>query len=164
MFDLIDKGALLTVKSGKRINTMTIRWSAEGVLWGQHCLVVMVSTSRYTHDLMINSNDFTVSIPTDDKDRHILKYCGNNSGRDVDKFKECNIETLPGLKTNTPILNLTGKHIECEIVYKHTTDIANLKDDRKYTSVYRPGKYWNGFHTFFIGDRKSTRLNSSHTT
>lgn len=150
MFDLIDKGALLTVKAGKLLNTMTIRWSAEGILWGQHCMVVMVSTSRYTHDLMVNAADFTVSIPTDEKDSHILKYCGRNSGRDVNKFKECNLGILPGLKTNTPILNLTGKHVECRKIYRHTTDMAFLIDDGKYTKTYT--KQNNGPHTFFIGE------------
>ena len=63
VLDKMEKGLFLTVKSKEKINTMTIGWGSIGIIWGKPIFTVAVRNSRYTHSLIENSNNFTVSIP-----------------------------------------------------------------------------------------------------
>ncbi|NMB08592.1 MAG: flavin reductase family protein, partial [Tissierellia bacterium] len=92
---LEERGAFLTVKDNEnRVNTMTIGWGNIGYEWGRPVFIVLVRESRYTHELLENAKDFTVSIPLDNKMNKALGYCGSKSGRDYDKFKECDLNIL----------------------------------------------------------------------
>lgn len=92
----LKKGAFLTVKSGDKINTMTIGWGFIGFAWSKNLFMVMVRKSRYTHELLENTNEFTVSIPLDNDFKKQLGVCGTKSGRDIDKFKETGLQLKPG--------------------------------------------------------------------
>ena len=85
------QGAFLTVKDGEKINTMTIGWGNIGYVWNRPIFTFMVRKSRYTIDLLKNADNFTVSIPLNKNMKNALKVCGSKSGRDIDKFKECNL-------------------------------------------------------------------------
>ena len=62
----IQKGAFLTVKNQGKVNTMTIGWGSIGYVWSKHIFTAFVRYSRYTHEIINNSKDFTVSIPLSD--------------------------------------------------------------------------------------------------
>ncbi|MBQ9420913.1 MAG: flavin reductase [Lachnospiraceae bacterium] len=49
-------------------------------------IVIAVNKSNLTHDLMLASNKFNVSILSQDADFELFKHFGFQSGRDVDKF------------------------------------------------------------------------------
>ena len=91
----INEGAFLTVRSGKALNTMTIGWATFGVIWKKPILMVAVRSSRHTFGIIEKAGDFTVTVPTGDMHKETA-YCGSNSGRDVDKFKMCSLETTKG--------------------------------------------------------------------
>ena len=56
-----------------------------GVMWHKNVVTVVVRPQRKTLEFL-NSNDlFTVSF-YDEKYRDILKFCGANSGQNVDKI------------------------------------------------------------------------------
>ncbi|MCG4586306.1 flavin reductase, partial [Anaerosalibacter bizertensis] len=88
----INNGAFLTVKSGDEVNTMTIGWGNIGVIWSMPIFTVAVRYSRHTYNLLENSDEFTVSIPIKIDMKKELAFCGTKSGRDVNKFKECNLK------------------------------------------------------------------------
>ncbi|MBU4349912.1 flavin reductase family protein, partial [bacterium] len=113
------KGAFLVTKSkdGKKINVMTIGWAAIGYMWRKPIMTVMVRKSRFTHGIIEKASSFTVSIPGEDLGK-ALNFCGTKSGRDVDKFKEYKLSVVPAQKVDTPIINISGFHYECKIVYK----------------------------------------------
>ena len=52
MLTQLPLGAFLTVKSGDRVNTMTIGWGTIGFMWGKPIMTVMVRYSRHTHQLI----------------------------------------------------------------------------------------------------------------
>jgi flavin reductase (DIM6/NTAB) family NADH-FMN oxidoreductase RutF len=87
-------GAFLTVKEGDRVNTMTISWGNIGFEWRRPIFTALVRKSRYTYDLIEKAESFTVSIPVKDNLKKELGFCGSKSGRDFDKFKECNLELV----------------------------------------------------------------------
>lgn len=118
ILDGISKGALLTVKNGDKINTMTIGWASLGRIWGEPVFEVLVRYSRYTHELIKDADSFTVSIPLDDKLKDALLVCGTKSGRDVDKFKQCNLTPKYDDIVESPYIDEADLHILCDILYK----------------------------------------------
>ncbi|MGK0468055.1 flavin reductase family protein [Clostridium sp.] len=147
------QGAFLTVKSGDKINTMTISWGSVGYEWNRPIFTVLVRKSRYTHDLIENSDDFTVSIPLSKDLKNELAVCGSKSGRDIDKFKECNLTLDDSKNVDTPIIGECELHYECEIVYKQDMNPQFMSKDMAESS-YKDGNY----HTVYYGEIVATYM------
>ncbi|MBE6083449.1 MULTISPECIES: flavin reductase family protein [Tissierellales] len=147
VLDKMEKGLFLTVKSKEKINTMTIGWGSIGIIWGKPIFTVAVRNSRYTHSLIENSNNFTVSIPLEKDMNKELIYCGTKSGRDVDKIKECNLILRDGINTPSPVIENCSLHYECKIVYKHDINLQ-VMDKEICEKCYKDGDY----HTLYYGE------------
>jgi flavin reductase (DIM6/NTAB) family NADH-FMN oxidoreductase RutF len=142
----IRKGAFLTVKAGEALNTMTIGWATFGFIWQKPIMMVAVRSSRYTFGLMEAAEDFTVTVPADDLSKE-TGFCGSKSGRDLDKFKMCNLEVTNGSRVVSPIIKTPGHHYECKIVYKSAMNPAFL--DQSYDTSLYPQK---DYHTLYFGE------------
>jgi flavin reductase (DIM6/NTAB) family NADH-FMN oxidoreductase RutF len=142
----IRKGAFLTVKEGDKLNTMTIGWATIGYVWQRPVLMVAVRNSRHTFGLIEKAADFTVSIPLDEKWKDAVQYCGTQSGRDVDKFKECGFQTSASRQVASPIIRIAGLHFECKIVLKAPMDPAVMHQDLE--KIYSKKDY----HTLYFGE------------
>ncbi|MRR16260.1 MAG: flavin reductase family protein [Deltaproteobacteria bacterium] len=142
----IKKGAFLTVKAGDVKNTMTIGWATFGFIWQKPIMMVAVRDSRYTFEIIEKAADFTVSIPALDMRRE-TDFCGTQSGRNVDKFQACKLETADGQCVASPIIKVVGIHLECKIVFKQAMDPVHL--DRHYDQVLYPQK---DYHTLYFGE------------
>jgi flavin reductase (DIM6/NTAB) family NADH-FMN oxidoreductase RutF len=143
---LMKQGAFLTVKNAEKTNTMTIGWGSIGFEWRKPMFTVLVRKSRFTHDLLENSDEFTVSIPINDKMKKALTFCGTKSGRYIDKFKECNLALIPGREISTPIIEGCELQFVCKIIYKQNMDPAAL--DATIKNNCYPD---NDFHTIYYG-------------
>ena len=141
----IIKGAFLTVKAGDALNTMTIGWATLGFVWSKPIFMVAVRDSRHTFGIIEKASDFTVSVPKTDIHDKVM-FCGTKSGRDYDKFKECNLELKDSQEVVSPIINTPGIHFECKIVYKSAMDSAHLIEE--YEKIY-PDK---DYHTLYFGE------------
>ena len=145
---LKERGAFLTVKDDEnRVNTMTIGWGNIGYIWGSPIFTVLVRESRHTHELLENAKDFTVSVPLDNKMNKALGYCGSKSGRDFDKFKECNLDILDSKSVESPAIGNCQMIYECKIVYKHHMD-PELLDSEVKGEWYDKGD----LHTIYYGE------------
>ena len=142
----IKRGAFLTVKSADAQNTMTIGWATFGFIWQKPVMMVAVRDSRYTFGIIEKASDFTVTIPAKDMIKETT-FCGTKSGRDVDKFKMCNLQTADGHKVVSPIINVPGIHLECKIVFKSAMNPAFL--DKNYDTALYPQK---DYHTLYFGE------------
>lgn len=141
------QGAFLTVKSGDITNTMTISWGNIGFEWNRPIFTVLVRRSRYTYELIENSNEFTVSIPLNDNLKEALAFYGTKSGRDMNKYEQFPITLVPGKSVSTPVIGECELHYECKIVYKQEMDSNLLSEDVKM------GSYKNGdYHTIYYGE------------
>jgi flavin reductase (DIM6/NTAB) family NADH-FMN oxidoreductase RutF len=145
--DSLPQGAFLTVKDGENLNTMTIGWATIGIIWGKPILMVLVRKSRYTYQLIENTDEFSVSFAFADKMKDELCFCGSKSGRNYDKFKECNLNAIPGQKVNTPIIGNCDLHYECKIKLKLDMDPKYL-DENINISAYSQGDY----HRLYFGE------------
>jgi len=141
----IKKGAFLTVKAGEAMNTMTIGWATMGYVWRKPIMMVAVRDSRFTFGIIEKAADFTVSVPLTDMNDAVM-FCGTKSGRDVDKYKACNLELVDGQQVATPIIKTPGLHFECKIVYKSAMDPAHLI--KEYEGLYPEKDY----HTIYFGE------------
>jgi flavin reductase (DIM6/NTAB) family NADH-FMN oxidoreductase RutF len=142
----IKKGAFLTVKTADAINTMTIGWATFGVIWQKPIMMVAVRPTRHTFSIIEKAQDFTVTVPAGDMSKAIA-FCGSKSGRDVDKFKMCNLETTEGQNVASPIIKVPGIHYECKIVYKSAMNPTHL--DKNYDKSLYPQK---DYHTLYFGE------------
>ncbi|TCK98682.1 flavin reductase like protein [Natranaerovirga hydrolytica] len=143
----LSKGAFLSVKHGDQENTMTIGWGTIGVIWGKPIFVVAVRYSRYTYDLMEQTNDFTVSFPLNGQLKKELGLCGKTSGRDQDKFKEYDITAVPGKNVESPMIEECDLHYECKVVYKQAMEPATLDQgikDKSYSN--------KDYHIMYYGE------------
>lgn len=147
------KGAFLTVKDGEEVNTMTIGWGNIGFIWGKPIFMVAVRYSRHTYKLIENSKEFTVSIPLKKDLKKELAYCGTRSGRDVNKFKECNLSIVEGQKISTPIVGECELHYECKVVYQQAMEPATLDEGIKKRSYPN-----NDYHVLYFGEILDTYL------
>jgi flavin reductase (DIM6/NTAB) family NADH-FMN oxidoreductase RutF len=108
-------------------------------------MMVMVRNSRHTFGIIEKAADFTVSVPSRDMKKEIA-FCGTKSGRDMDKFRECQLTTANGTHVVSPIIQTPGIHFECRIVYKNAIDPAQLT--RSYDPLYAEKDY----HTLYFGE------------
>jgi flavin reductase (DIM6/NTAB) family NADH-FMN oxidoreductase RutF len=141
----IEKGAFLTVQAAGMCNTMTIGWGLVGLCWRKPVLMVAVRNSRHTFKIMEAAADFTVSMPSGNL-RDEIFYCGTKSGRDVNKFEECELKTAAGRKIESPIIDTPGLHVECTMVYKNAMQPDNLAS--QFHGLYPEKDY----HTLYFGE------------
>lgn len=146
LMERIKKGAFLTVQADGNVNAMTIGWATIGYIWQRPIFMVAVRDSRYTFKLLEKTDNFTVTIPSCDNYNKAVAYCGTKSGRDFDKFKECNLLQKKAKHTESPIIDIPGVHYECKIVYKSAMDSAFLDNDLE--KLYPQKDY----HTLYFGE------------
>ncbi|OPJ63597.1 flavin reductase family protein [Clostridium oryzae] len=143
----LKKGAFLTVKSGDKINTMTIGWGFIGFAWGKNLFEIMVRKSRYTHKILENADEFTVSIPLTNEFKSALGLCGTKSGRDIDKVQAANLELQPGRTVSTPVIKGNMLQYECKIIYRNEMK-GDFSDSAAEKACYEEGDY----HTLYHGE------------
>lgn len=140
------KGILLTTKADGQVNTMTIGWGTMGIEWGRPMFVAYVRESRYTHEMLERSGEFTVNIPVGAVDSKILGVCGTKSGRDMNKIRELNLTLEDPMNISVPGIKELPLTLECKILYRMEQTLDTIPQDiiEKY--------YPNGdFHYAYYG-------------
>ena len=107
-------------------NLITIGWT--GTICTQPSMVsISVRPERYSHQLLCESGQFAINLPTEKLVRAI-DWCGVKSGREVDKFAACGLHAAPGsVLTDCPVLEEKGKLCLDKanlIVYSHGEYLA----------------------------------------
>jgi len=113
---LSKNGVFLTVKNGDKVNTMTIGWGSLSQYWGQEIFIVPVRHSRYTFELLNNTNEFTVSVPVNGQLDGALKIAGSVSGRDGDKIEKAGLALKDSKEISTPVIDGCDIYYECKIL------------------------------------------------
>lgn len=143
----LPKGVFLNTRHEDKDNVMTIGWGFIGVMWGKPVLSVVVRHSRYTSELLANSDAFTVSVPKADDMKAALEICGKLSGRDVDKFEKAGLIKEQGRSVNVPVVQGCETQFECKILYRQSMEPGLLDkgiNRRNYSN--------HDYHVFYIGE------------
>jgi len=143
----LPRGAFLTVKDGDRLNTMTIGWGSIGYIWQKPIMMVMVRYSRYTHGLIDQAKDFSVSVPSPGELKKSLGITGTKSGREMDKFKEANLTVQAAQCIESPVIGECGLIFECQLVFKQIMEPENL-DNSIRENCYPQDDY----HVMYYGE------------
>ena len=95
-------------------NLITIAWAGT-VCTNPPMLSISVRPERYSYDIIKQTGEFTVNIPTV-KQTKATDWCGVVSGRDHDKFEKTGLTPVPGLKVKCPAVLECPVNIECRVV------------------------------------------------
>ncbi len=139
-------GAFLSVGSPTP-NVMTIGWGSIGFFWNRPVFLAVVRPSRHTHDILLQTGCFTVSVPTARDLKAELAFAGTASGRDVDKFSGHGLTAVPAQKVAAPIVKECGLHFECQV---HL--VQAMTEDRMSPAVLRAAYPHGDLHTMFFGE------------
>jgi flavin reductase (DIM6/NTAB) family NADH-FMN oxidoreductase RutF len=148
ILDSLKRKGLLLTSTGKsrRANVMTIGWANIGILWYRPFFIAYVRKSRYTHELLEETGDFTVNVPPDNFD-DVIEYCGTRSGRNVDKVKELGLKIEDSRIVKSPGLAASPVTLECKIVFKkeiESNDVPSHVRDRFYSK--------DDYHTCYFAE------------
>jgi flavin reductase (DIM6/NTAB) family NADH-FMN oxidoreductase RutF len=149
---LADPGLLLVSQGKDGVpNAMAIGWGMAGIIWGRKIFTVLVRPSRYTFSRLAESDSFTVNVPSPAL-HEAVAFCGSRSGRDFDKFVECDLTAEQSQTVVTPGIAEAPVVYECRI--RHTTDVINGSLDPEIVS----GAYGAGdFHRIYHGEILAVR-------
>lgn len=120
---------LVAVDSKGTPNAMTISWGFIGEMWNKPIFIAAVRPSRYTYELIEQTPEFTVNVAYPQMQK-TLDICGAKSGRDLDKFQECNLTPIPSQKVKPPIIDECAICYECKVI--HTAQADPLTNHRLY--------------------------------
>jgi flavin reductase (DIM6/NTAB) family NADH-FMN oxidoreductase RutF len=149
---LADPGLLLVSQGEDGVpNAMTIGWGTVGRVWTRKMFTVLVRPSRHTFSRLEESDSFTVNVPPPSL-HGAVDFCGTKSGRDYDKFAECNLTAEPSKTVATPGIAECPIIYECQVV--HTNDVINASLDPEIVA----GSYAGGdFHRIYYGEILAVR-------
>ena len=146
--DNLRSSAFLTVKCEDKVNTMTIGWGFEGVIWQKNVFVILIKDMHYTYELMENTDFFTVSFPEKGAKKEALAYFGSNSGRKINKYESGLIDLLEASSVDGYIVEGCIKNYECKILYRQKLLKELFLTDIKQENLHSDGD----LHTMIIGE------------
>jgi len=104
---------LVTCGSGDQANIITLAWVGT-ICSDPPAVGTAIRPSRYSYDLIRQAEEFVVNIPTADLVAQV-DYCGQVSGRDVDKWAACGFIPEPGTAVATPLIAQCPVNLECKL-------------------------------------------------
>jgi len=147
VFKLLDNDwMLVTAGSSETANPMTASWGGFGILWNRPIAISFIRPQRHTYKLLEKNDNFTLSFFSEEY-RSILNFCGQKSGRDINKIKETGL--IPLTTENGAVSFKQARLIlVCKKLY-----VDDINPDKfivpEIISKMYPGK---DFHRFYIGE------------
>jgi len=127
LFDYLDQTlkttqniGVLLVSMGKdgRPNVMTIGWLLLGRSYHENPIaIVAVRPATHTFKLLDEVGEFVIAVPTP-KLEEAVAFCGEKSGRKIDKFKETQLTPIRSVHVKPPSIRECTINIECCIYSK----------------------------------------------
>lgn len=125
---------VLTAREGKKDNGCIINTAVQ--LTATPCrLSITVNKQNYTHDMILRTGAFNLSVLTEEAPMKVFEHFGFQSGRDVNKFADCETENRMG-NGILYVPKFTNAVIACAVV----------------------GEVDCGTHTMFIADVTETKI------
>ncbi len=138
-FELLDNDWMLVTAGVKdRFNTMTASWGGFGILWNKAVAFVFIRPTRFTFQFSEKYDDMTLSFFTEQY-REELKYCGANSGKEVDKVEKCGF-TLFETESGAISFNEARLILECKKLSFQDINPENFLD-MKLNNIYPKKDY-----------------------
>lgn len=148
----VGKAALITTKSGEKVNSMTIGWGTMGVEWGKPIFITYVRQHRFTWKQLRENPEFTVNIPMDEDAKQILRYCGTKSGRDTDKIADLGLTLVEPTSISVPGIKELPLTLECRVLYRQSQEPNSIPEEirNKFYADNVPGDYHDAFYAEIV--------------
>jgi len=137
---------LITAGTPESFNTMTASWGGFGFLWDKNVSYCFIRPKRFTFEFIEKSKYYTFSF-FDEKYRHVLDFCGEHSGRTVDKIVQTGITPVRGIH-NTVYFAEARLVIINRKLYAHHLEEKNFIDREAFSHFYNDGS----IHKQYIGE------------
>lgn len=105
---------LVSTAHGDKRNVMAAAW-AMPLDFDPPKVVVVIDSRTLTRELIEASGEFVLNIPARAISDKVLAV-GSQSGRDVDKFTDFGIGTLPAAKVGAPLIDGCVAWLECKVL------------------------------------------------
>lgn len=126
----IDDWALLTVKKGDKVNSMTVSWGAAGYFWKEPSATVYVRPQRFTCELLRDADTYSLSFFGPEKHcKDALTIMGRNSGRDMDKYAAAGLTVAE--QEGIPFVEEADLVFLCEKRYMRLLDLDAVPEDQR---------------------------------
>lgn len=137
---------LITAGTKEKYNTMTASWGGMGILWNKSVVFIFVRPQRYTFEFIEKEDYFSISF-YDKAWARALKFCGTNSGRDVNKAKVTGL--TPCFDEKAPYFEQAKLTVICKKMYSQDLNEQSIIDPdiRQYYVN-------NNYHRVFIAEMK----------
>jgi flavin reductase (DIM6/NTAB) family NADH-FMN oxidoreductase RutF len=108
----------------ERPNIITLAWV--GTLCSDPPSVgIGIRRERFSHGLIAEYGEFVVNLPRADQ-VDIVDYCGQVSGRDVDKWAACGLTPVPASRIQTPLIAECPIALECRVIHRLALGVHDL--------------------------------------
>ncbi len=104
---------MVSCSNKSKDNIITLAWVGT-VCSNPPMISISIRPSRYSHELISASKEFVINIP-DEKMIEACEFCGTNSGKNIDKFKELGLTKEKGFIVSSPIIKECPINIECRV-------------------------------------------------
>lgn len=133
----------------KESNIITVAWTGT-ICTNPPMLYISVRPERYSYKMIKESGEFVINLTTE-KLAKATDYCGVRSGKDIDKWKECNLTKVPADTVKCPMISESPVNIECKIkeikeLGSHHMFIADV------TAVHVDDSYMDENNSFKLND------------
>lgn len=128
---------------------MTASWGGVGHLWNKDVAFIFIRPQRYTYDFVEQNQFFSLSF-FDEKYRDVLKLCGRNSGRDINKM---NLEITPVVEDKNIYYKEANIVMLCKKIYFQDLDKNNFIES--FIEKNYPQK---DYHRMYIGEIYKTLI------
>jgi len=98
-----------------RPNIITLAWVGT-VCSDPPAIGIGVRPERYSHGLIARQGQFVVNLPRAEQVA-IVDYCGNVSGREVDKWQACRLTPSPASQVEVPLIAECPLALECRVIH-----------------------------------------------
>ena len=100
-------------KDAGNTNILTVAWTGT-VCSDPPMVFISVRPERYSYDMIKNSGEFVINLVTE-KLVHASDWCGVRSGKDFDKWRECNLSQYKSEFMQTPAIKESPVNIYCKV-------------------------------------------------
>ena len=145
---------LITAGTKEKYNMMTASWGGMGILWNKSVVFAFVRPQRYTFEFLEKNDYFSLSF-YDKSWARALKFCGTNSGRDVNKAKVTGL--TPAFDEKAPYFEQANLAVICRKLYTQ-----DMNDESIVCDELRSYYHGNDFHRIYVGEMTRVLVKDEH--
>lgn len=104
---------MVTCGDGEHADIVTVAWT--GIVCTQPPMTyISLRPSRFSYGIIKETGEFVINLTSSALVR-AADWCGNHTGRKVDKFKECHLTPCPAQHVSAPLLAESPLSLECRV-------------------------------------------------